>query len=177
MPHVISVAGPKGRSEKALMTVSPRAKLPLPSFKLSRTRALAAVALWCVVGAQSAKAATAYVVVSGITPGSADVYVSLCAGTLDPHSCGFSDRQTASATTMRFTFTDVPPGRYAVLAFEDVNGNGTLDRTRLGLPLEPFALSRDAGRRHSPTFEQAAIAVIEPAIEVRLALKRLAPKP
>lgn len=158
------------------MTLSPTAGLRRLIQKLSRTCALATLALLSIGGASPASAATAYVIVSGVIPGAADVYVSLCAGTLDPRTCGFSDRQPASGGTMRFTFTDVPPGRYAVLAFEDLNGNGTLDRTKLGLPLEPFALSRDAGRRHTPTFEQAAIAVLEPAIEVRLALRRIAPK-
>lgn len=158
------------------MTLPPSAGLRLHSDKLSRTRALAAFALCFIGGTSAASAATAYVIVSGVLPGAADVFVSLCAGTLDPHTCGFSDRQPASGGTMRFSFTDVPAGRYAVLAFQDLNGNGTLDRTKLGLPLEPFALSRDAGRRHTPTFEQAAIAVREPTVEVRLTLRRIAPK-
>jgi len=41
----------------------------------------------------------------------------------------------------------LPPGEYAVRVFLDQNGNGTLDRSRKGLPREPFGFSNDARRR------------------------------
>jgi uncharacterized protein (DUF2141 family) len=42
------------------------------------------------------------------------------------------------------TLKDLPPGRYAIESFQDVNGNGRMDTSWLGLPEEPFGFSRDA---------------------------------
>ena len=66
-----------------------------------------------------------------------------------------------AGTTALFTFRDVAPGTYAAAAFEDLNGNGVLDRSQNGLPLEPFGFSNNAGRRSTPRFEQAAVSVVQ----------------
>ena len=42
------------------------------------------------------------------------------------------------------TLKDLPPGRYAIETFQDVNGNGKMDTSWIGLPLEPYGFSRDA---------------------------------
>ena len=39
---------------------------------------------------------------------------------------------------------DVPPGVYAIQTFQDVNVNGKMDTSWVGLPLEPFGFSQDA---------------------------------
>jgi len=53
-------------------------------------------------------------------------------------------------------FGDVPPGAYAVFAFHDENGNGTLERSFLGIPKEGVALSNDArGHLGPPKFKDA----------------------
>lgn len=58
----------------------------------------------------------------------------------------------------RVVFKDLPPGRYAVSLFDDVNGNGKLDRNPIGLPSERWAVSRDAkGRMGPPSFDDAAV--------------------
>jgi len=38
----------------------------------------------------------------------------------------------------------IPPGIYAIETFQDLNSNGKMDTSWLGLPLEPFGFSRDA---------------------------------
>ena len=123
---------------------------------MRRTLALTLAALCAAV---PARAATVTVTISNVNPTGANVLATLCSGGLERSDCGFGQRQAASADVLRFTFTDVPPGRYAFLAFQDVNGSGTLERTRLGLPLVPFALSNNAGQTRRPTFEQAAFDV------------------
>lgn len=53
-------------------------------------------------------------------------------------------------------FAAVPQGRYAIAAFEDRNGNGSLDVNLFGAPTEGIAFSRDArGRLGPPNFEAA----------------------
>jgi uncharacterized protein (DUF2141 family) len=42
------------------------------------------------------------------------------------------------------TLRAIPPGVYAIEAFQDVNANGRMDTSWIGLPLEPFGFSQDA---------------------------------
>lgn len=41
-------------------------------------------------------------------------------------------------------FDGLPPGRYALRAFHDRNGDGRLDMNGLGVPKEPYAFSNNA---------------------------------
>ena len=41
-------------------------------------------------------------------------------------------------------FSGLTPGRYAVKAFHDVDGDGAMGTTPFGMPTEPFAFSNDA---------------------------------
>ncbi|HWY62032.1 MAG TPA: DUF2141 domain-containing protein [Rhizomicrobium sp.] len=50
----------------------------------------------------------------------------------------------ATAGMITITLKDLPPGRYAIESFQDLNGNGRMDTSWLGLPLEPYGFSRDA---------------------------------
>lgn len=53
---------------------------------------------------------------------------------------------------------DLAPGRYALAATHDENGNGKLDTNFVGVPTEPYGFSRDArGLLSPPTFDDAAI--------------------
>jgi uncharacterized protein (DUF2141 family) len=78
----------------------------------------------------------------------------------------------AAAGEVTVTFRDVPPGRYAVAVFHDVDGDGALDTGALGLPAEPYGFSRDArGRFGPPDFDRAAFDLGDGAVEVRVALR------
>lgn len=69
---------------------------------------------------------------------------------------------------------ELPPGRYALRAFIDLNGNGELDTGALGKPVEPFAFSRAAGAANSLRFKAA---VVEVSAGDSLVLRFLHPKP
>ncbi len=84
------------------------------------------------------------------------MYASLCDGGLDRATCRIGQTQAARQSIVSFVFDDLPPGAYAIIAFQDLDGTGTLPRSKLGLPLEPYGLSNDAGRLRRPTFQQAA---------------------
>ncbi len=109
--------------------------------------------------AGTARAASVVVTVDGIVPGQSRVFVSLCASGLGPSDCQGGQLAMAVASAMTFTFTTVDPGAYAVAAFQDLNGNGLLDRSTHGLPLEPYGFSNNAGRSSVPRFERAAVQV------------------
>ena len=40
--------------------------------------------------------------------------------------------------------TSLPAGEYAIMAFHDVNGDGILNTSLIGLPTEPYAFSNNA---------------------------------
>ncbi len=54
----------------------------------------------------------------------------------------------------------LPPGTYAVRAFQDVDGDGKMGKNPFGLPIEPYGFSRDAvGNMGPATFDAAAFEV------------------
>ncbi|WP_409566628.1 DUF2141 domain-containing protein [Methylobacterium sp. E-005] len=130
-------------------------------------------ALWTAL---PAAAATVQVEVDGIEPGGGPVRVTLCQGGLSEAACARGDEAPASAGRILFTFQGVPPGTYAVAAYQDANGNGRLDRTGLGLPLEPYGFSGSVGRRTRPDFAEAAFGLREPGGTLRVRLARALPR-
>ncbi len=127
-------------------------------------------------GAVPAAAATVQVEIDGIEPGGGPVRVALCQGGLGEAACARGDEAPASASRVLFTFQGVPTGTYAVAAYQDTNGNGRLDRTGLGLPLEPYGFSGVAGRRARPDFAEAAFGLREPGGSIRVRLARALPR-
>jgi uncharacterized protein (DUF2141 family) len=121
-----------------------------------------------------AMGATLFVEASRIQPGVGNVFVSLCVGGLEEQYCRIGQTSPARSSTMGFTFPDVPAGTYAIAVFQDLNGDGRLDRTPLGLPLEPYGFSKDAGRLRRPSFSAASIEIGEQDLRVGV---RLAPIP
>lgn len=62
-----------------------------------------------------------------------------------------------SGPSTSVTFTGLAPGRYAVAAYHDTDGNGDLTLWPFGLPKEAYGFSRDArGRFGPPSFDSAA---------------------
>lgn len=63
--------------------------------------------------------------------------------------------RTGATTTV--TISGLAPGRYAVAAFHDMDGNGRLSTWPIGLPKEAYGFSRDARGRFGPAaFADAA---------------------
>lgn len=57
---------------------------------------------------------------------------------------------------------DLPPGIYAIQTFQDINANGDMDTSWLGLPLEPFGFSQDATPFLSkPSFDKVKFILTE----------------
>jgi uncharacterized protein (DUF2141 family) len=68
-----------------------------------------------------------------------------------------ADASTGSAVAV---FHDLTPGRYAVAAYQDRNGNRRLDKNMVGIPTEPYGFSNGArGSMGPPSFESAAFDV------------------
>jgi uncharacterized protein (DUF2141 family) len=53
------------------------------------------------------------------------------------------------------SFDEIPFGVYAIAVYQDVNGNGQLDKGMFGIPDEPFAFSNNFRPRFGgPSFEK-----------------------
>ena len=77
----------------------------------------------------------------------------------------------AKAGTMSFTFA-LKPGEYGVKVLQDLNRNGKLDMSMMGMmPAEPFGLSNDAKPTMSgPPWDDAKIALKPGATTITITL-------
>lgn len=134
-----------------------------------------ALLAFCLLGPGHVRAASVAVEVEGIEAGGL-VFVALCQDGLTEAECRNGQQAAPRGPTQRFVFADVVPGTYAAIAYQDTNGNGRLDRTGLGLPLEPYGFSGDAARSARPDFARARFGVREPGAGVRVRLSRALPR-
>lgn len=122
------------------------------------TRHLFALLLMPVASLVSA--ATIEVRVSNVAGGKGTVNVAVCDKERFLKQCAYSASVPAQAGETVVLIEDVPPGTWAVLAYQDENENKELDRNVLGIPKENYGFSRNAkGMFGPPAFEAAAIPV------------------
>lgn len=122
-----------------------------------------------MLAASPASAGGLTVDVSGATPGGGTVYVALCRGGLNRTACAPGDARPARAETVRLTIDDVAPGTYAVVAFQDADGDGRLKRSLIGRPREPYAISN--APKGLPLFKKAAFTVGDAPARIEIRLK------
>ena len=113
-------------------------------------------ALLCAL---NASAATLEVRVSGVSA-QGKVNVAVCDRERFLKQCAYNASAPAQAGETTVVVKGVPAGTWAVIAWQDENGNNELDRNLIGIPKEPYGFSRDArGKFGPPSFEDAAIEV------------------
>ena len=105
------------------------------------------------------------VVIANLRSGDGQVRIALWN---DPETFATEDTALAEASQAagpgeaRFTFQDLPPGRYAVVGYHDENGNGGFDQTWIGLPDEGLGFSNGAWIGFgAPSFEEAAVEITQ----------------
>ncbi|MCC2972111.1 DUF2141 domain-containing protein [Massilia sp. IC2-476] len=107
-----------------------------------------------------ASAATVEVRVSNVAGGKGKINVAVCDRARFLKQCAYSASVPAQAGETVVSLKDIPPGTWAVLAYQDENENSELDRNFIGIPKENYGFSRDAASRFGPpSFEDAAIEV------------------
>jgi uncharacterized protein (DUF2141 family) len=76
----------------------------------------------------------------------------------------------AAAGSVSGVFRDLPPGRYAVIAYHDENGNGKLD-LRFGMfPKEGYGLSNNPKLSGPPKFKDAVFEVTQAGNRIAIQL-------
>ncbi len=63
----------------------------------------------------------------------------------------------SSTDDLLISVEGLPPGKYAVSLFQDLNGNSKMDKNFIGYPKEPFGFSAPMGKFGPPKFDEAAI--------------------
>lgn len=132
---------------------------------------MAAATLIALAQGGAVEAATVIVTVEGVEAERGTINVGLCDRSLSQEGCPYQAEQPAASGAVEFRFESVPPGRYAVVSYHDLNGNDTFDR-RFGLPQEPYGLSNNAGESLVPTFDKAALAIGGGETRIRIRLQR-----
>lgn len=135
--------------------------------------AAALAALLCGLSAFAlpAHAATVEVHVTGTAGGKGNVSVAVCDRERFLKQCAYSASVPARDGETLVSIKEVPAGTWAVLAYQDENANGQLDRNLIGIPSENYGFSRDArGRFGPPSFDDAAIAVKDETVSATVRL-------
>jgi uncharacterized protein (DUF2141 family) len=110
------------------------------------------------------RAATIDVHVTGTTGGKGNVNVAVCDRERFLKQCAYTGSVPARDGETVVTIKNVPAGTWAVLAYQDENANGELDRNLIGIPSENYGFSRDArGRFGPPSFDDAAMPIRDDA--------------
>jgi uncharacterized protein (DUF2141 family) len=151
---------------------SPAGRLPRPWWKFAKTLLLS-LAL-ASIGALPVYAANLTVTIEGVHSNAGEILIGLY-DRADAFNLAIDSSATKSALlpqawrivgaslraktgSQSIIFTQLPPGRYAVIAFHDENDNGLLDANAFGVPTEGYGFSNDAhGFLSAPSFDAAAI--------------------
>ncbi|KCZ53026.1 DUF2141 domain-containing protein [Hyphomonas pacifica] len=112
---------------------------------------------------ETAAAADLSVDIKGIRKAEGQLHVALF------EEAGWGDNQAAQTKVIpstgddvTFVFEGLQPGRYGIKMFHDVDGDGELKRSMIGIPVEPYGFSNDAPVRFGPPdFDTAAFEVTE----------------
>ena len=113
------------------------------------------------------------VIMQGVSSSQGRVRVALCdRKSFLKSGCPFKQSREAAPGTLMVNFDNVPPGRWAVMAFHDENSNGVLDKNWLGIPVEGTAFSRDAAARFGPpSFDDAAISTGQGDVSLTMTMR------
>ncbi len=123
--------------------------------------------------AGAAPVASVQVAVSNVRNANGHVLVAVCLRTefLSPR-CQFAGSAPAQPGTVTVHIAGIPPGTYAVQAFQDENDNMKIDRTFFGLPTEGIGFSNNAAFNFGPpSFQDAAISLGAEDIQLTVRLR------
>ena len=67
----------------------------------------------------------------------------------------------AKAGSVALQFTDLPPGKYAVILYHDENNDGQMDKRFGMIPMEGYGLSNNIKASGKPSFDQCAFEIPE----------------
>ena len=126
--------------------------------------------------APAAHGAVLHVVVTGVTSSKGHVRVDVCTRSEFLGDCRYSGAAPAKPGATVVEVRDLPPGVYAVQAYDDRNDNQKVDRNVIGLPTESVGFSNNAPVPFTgPSFKEAAFSYAGGEQTISLHLRRFIP--
>ncbi len=107
------------------------------------------IAAHLAVVAADASAATLVIRVEGVRSDQGLIYAGVCATGFGDEDCPYRSREAAAVGTVELRIQGVQPGDYAVAVFQDLNGNGRIDRPFF-IPPSPTASRTASGAASRP---------------------------
>jgi uncharacterized protein (DUF2141 family) len=102
--------------------------------------------------------------ITNIEKGSGTLYIAILNSPddwlkSDSESNPFRDLTQAVSSTddLLISVEGLPPGRYAISLFQDLDGDAEMDTNFIGFPKEPFGFSAPMGKFGPPKYEEAAV--------------------
>ena len=148
-----------------------------PGRAFRRRPSRISIPLLLLIAASTAQGADLRIEVGGLRGGQGQLRVALYAEGdrfLDENAMVAGIRVRASEVrggVFAVTLHGLLPGRYAVTAHLDEEGDGTRDTNLLGIPTEGYGFSNDAkGTMGPPAFDDAAFEVGERPAEIKVEL-------
>jgi uncharacterized protein (DUF2141 family) len=162
------------RTVRPLAAGSPQDQGPFRRLARKARKPLLGLAAVASLGALPVQAANLAVTIAGIHSNAGEILIGLydredafksaidssaTKSALLPQTWRiFGAALRAKAGSQSIIFTQLPPGRYAIIAFQDENDNGLLDENALGVPIEGVGFSNNAqGFLSAPSFDKASI--------------------
>ena len=110
--------------------------------------------------------------VTGVNARGGDMRVEVCTPETFLKTCPYRAKAPAQKGATEVIVPNVPPGTYAVIAHHDINRNGEVDRTVLGVPKEGVGFSRSPMLiLRAPHFDETSVAVAGALAVVDIPLK------
>lgn len=124
------------------------------------------------VAAVPAYAGDVKVHVTGVDNRGGDMRVMVCTRETFLKECPYRAKAPATKGVTDVVVHDVPPGDYSVVVHHDINRDGKVNRTLLGVPEEGVGFSRNPMLiLRAPTFNETSVTVGDTLVEVDVALK------
>jgi uncharacterized protein (DUF2141 family) len=147
-------------------------------FQRKNLALIAALTISTHIFSKEALAADLTIVVTNIQKDDGEIFLGLFANSPSDFPKTIVQGLNASAKNrdaqgrISLVFRSLPPGDYAVSAYQDLNGDKKLTTNFLKLPVEPYGFSNNArGTMGPPSFKDAAIKLGEENLTVELEIK------
>lgn len=117
-------------------------------------------AIWfTLLLANAAMASELEILISNVHKGNGDIYVQVCNEQEfnKQFKCSYKTMASGKKTEAYFKFWNIPNGRWGVMAFQDSNGNGKMDKNFMGIPTEGYGMSNNPRLHRAPVFDDLKI--------------------
>lgn len=82
-----------------------------------------------------------------------------------------SKEKISTVGEMEFEFNEVPNGEYTISIYQDVNENGELDKNFMGIPNEPYGISREGKQMFGPpSYNDAKFTIVNTNARLTISL-------